>query len=262
MKTSCGLLYFLLQGNRKRRLCSCIWRDDIMQESGMISIWHLWQEFGGRRLCEFPFGAAWVMGSYLYVVHNLQSITDISDNHTFSVHSRQLFKLNRKVVISFAGINYVKCLANLHNLLRGLAIFRALCTSLENSTSKMGGIHRDYQLFWRKHSGIHCWHFMAWKSAVHMNRILLSSISRLWTHHEGSAEQVSFYKEGYAINLVHFPSYSRSHQYGSKGDSGSYIEARRYQRSLRRIQNSGALFDRSVDKQNLGAFWFFCRDLE
>ena len=139
----------------------------------MIPIWHLWQEVGGRRLCEFPLGAAWVMGLYLYVVHNLQSITDISNNHMFSEHSRQLFKLNRKVVISLQGINYVKCLANLHSLLRGLAIFRVLCTSLANSTSKLGGNHRDYQLFWGKHSIIHWWHFMAWKIAVHMNRILL-----------------------------------------------------------------------------------------
>jgi hypothetical protein len=40
----------------------------------------------------------------IYVFHILQSINDISDYHTFyGPH----FKLNRKAVMSFAGIKYV-----------------------------------------------------------------------------------------------------------------------------------------------------------
>jgi len=56
-----------------------------MQESGMIPICHMWQEVGGRSLCKVAFVAAWIMGLYLYVVHIFQSITYVSDNHTFSV---------------------------------------------------------------------------------------------------------------------------------------------------------------------------------
>jgi len=158
MNTSCGLLHFVLQGNRKRRLCSCIWRDDIMQESGMIPIWHMWQEVGGRRWCEVAVGAAWVMGLYLHTWSTFYSplLILVIITH-FSVHSRQHFKLNRKAVISFAGINYVNCLAILHSMVRGLAILRALCTRLANATSWMGDNHRDYQLFWGKQSTIHCW---------------------------------------------------------------------------------------------------------
>jgi hypothetical protein len=57
-----------------------------------------------------------------------------------------------------------------------------------------------------------------------------SSTSFLWADHEGTGDQVSLDKAGYTINLVYFSSYSCSHQYGSKGDSGSYKEARSCQR--------------------------------
>ena len=72
----------------------------------------------------------------IYVVHILEFITEIIDNHTFfsSLQAANV-KLNRNVVISFAGINYVNSLAILHSMVRGLAILRAFSTRLANATS-------------------------------------------------------------------------------------------------------------------------------
>jgi hypothetical protein len=136
MNTSCGLLHFVLQGNRKRRLCSCIWRDDILQESGIIPIWPVWQEVGGRRSFEDAVGAVWFMGLYLYTWSTFYSplLILVIITH-FSVHSRQHVKLNRNILTSFAGKNYVKCLAILHRMVRALATLRAFCTRLANTTS-------------------------------------------------------------------------------------------------------------------------------
>ena len=158
MNCSCGLLHFALQGSRKRRLCSCIWQNDIMQESCMIPIWHMWQEVGGRRWCEVAVCAAWVMGLYLntWSIFYSSLLILVLITH-FSVHCRQHVKLNRNVVISFAGINYVSCLAILYRMVRVLVILRALCTRLANATSWMGDNHMDYKLFWGKQSTIHCW---------------------------------------------------------------------------------------------------------
>ena len=67
-------------------------------------------------MCKDAVGATGVMGLYLHTWSTFYSplLILVIITH-FSVHYRQHVKLNRKVVISFAGISSVNCLAILHS---------------------------------------------------------------------------------------------------------------------------------------------------
>lgn len=91
-----------------------------------------------------------------YGFHILQSINDISDNHTFFSALQAAFQVKQERGDHFHRYEVCNCVAILCSMLRGLAILRALCTRFANATSCMGDNHRDYQLFWGKQSTIHC----------------------------------------------------------------------------------------------------------
>ena len=69
-----------------------------------------------------------------------------------------------------------------------------------------------------------------------------------WAEHKGTPPWVRRDKADQTIILIHFPLYSYSHQYGSKGDTGCYKEVRSVKGSLTRIQHFVAQFGRSEDK--------------
>lgn len=68
-----------------------------------------------------------------------------------------------------------------------------------------------------------------------------------WAEREGAPDWVRLDKADQTIILIHFPLYSCSHQYGSKGDTGCYKEVRIVKGSLTRIQHFVAQFGRSED---------------
>ena len=110
MNTSCGLFTFCAARQPKETPVllhmtgwqnARKWHDSNMTyEAGSWSAQLVW-------------GCSWCCMGYglvlIYVVHTLQFITDISDNHTFFSALKAACQV-KKLVISFAGISYVNWL--------------------------------------------------------------------------------------------------------------------------------------------------------
>jgi len=71
----------------------------------------------------------------IYSFHILQSINDISNNHTFFSALQVAFQVKQESSDHFRRYKVCNCVAILHSMLCGLAILKALRTRLANTTS-------------------------------------------------------------------------------------------------------------------------------